>query len=819
MKKVLFLLLAFMATVAVSAQQVSRQQALQKARLFMPGKQFGEAKSFARGDCPTDMEPFYIFNAKDQKGFVIVSGDDRTEPILGYSDKGEITEKNMPENLKYWLECYEIQMKSLGQDKVAGSRGATQSASKTAVDPLIRSKWDQDTPYNYMCPSVVVNEVEGESITRYVDIGEDGYDSNNRCVSGCVATAMAQVMRYWEWPAFCVALDKYDIEKKVNGEKVVDHSFHGLDATTFDWQSMALTYSSGATGPSADEVAKLMRYCGQAVKMNYRLAADGGSGANVYARDMVNTFGYSKNAKDVKRKYYTVADWEDLIYNELFCHRPVLYAGRSASEGHQFICDGYDGNGLFHFNWGWSGMCDGYFVLSLANPDDLGNGGGTNTDGFSYDQEAIIGLQKPIGEDVETPDIYGLILDDESWITEYSRSSSAEDFENVSLPGSIRMNYNFVEKGIWPDYSIDYAWGLYQDGVLVNVYGTASVTLTDEYDSVENSVTVGLGAGLDDGIYMLRQVYRPQGCESWRPCLMQSMSYIKAAISDNTLTLSKANEEEFFSTKIQVNSVAYSPYPLEAGKAAEVTVIFTNNGDAFQELIRLQVNSQYVTYVCGSVEPGQTGTVKLHFVPDVNGENVPVRIIAKGKKDIEVWSGTVNIEAPKPQSLSGTMTVDRYDVDNNVLSGNRLCVHAQLNNEGTNIYDNQITLGVFKYIEGQTKHPSFASTSMHVNIQPGETKDFVLTVPNLNFENKYFFHLYYYSEGKRTKIKGKLFTLIPLYGDANGSGDFDTDDVNMIVDYIMGRDFGYIVFENADMDNDGKVDAVDLVKLIDALPK
>ena len=290
-------------------------------------------------------------------------------------------------------------------------------------------------------------------------------------------------------------------------------------------------------------------------------------------------------------------------------------------------------------------------------------------------------------------------------------------------------------------------------------------------------------------------------------------------VSDNTLTLSKANEEEFYSTKIQVNSVAYSPYPLEAGKAAEVTVIFTNNGDAFQELIRLQVNSQYVTYVCGSVEPGQTGTVKLHFVPDVNGENVPVRIIAKGKKDIVVWSGTVNIEAPKPQSLSGTMTVDRYDVDNNVLSGNRLCVHAQLNNEGTNIYDNQITLGVFKYIEGQTKHPSFASTSMHANIQPGETKDFVLTVPNLNFENKYFFHLYYYSEGKRTRIKGKLFTLIPLYGDADGSGDVDTDDVNMIVDYIMGRDFGYIVFENADMNNDGKVDAVDLVKLIDALPK
>ena len=191
MKKVLFLLLAFMVTLAVNAQQVSRQQALQKAQQFMPDKLFGEAKSFARGEKSTDMEPFYIFNAKGQKGFVIVSGDDRTEPILGYSDKGEITEKNMPENLKYWLECYEIQMKSLDQDKVAGSRGVTRSTSKTAVAPLIQSKWDQGEPYNYMCPSAEAQEVDGKISFTYADIGEDDYNPNNRCVTGCVATLVS----------------------------------------------------------------------------------------------------------------------------------------------------------------------------------------------------------------------------------------------------------------------------------------------------------------------------------------------------------------------------------------------------------------------------------------------------------------------------------------------------------------------------------------------------------------------------------------------------------------------------------------------------
>ena len=832
MKKVLFLLLVFMATVAVNAQQVSRQQALKKAQQFMPSKQFGQAKSFARGDSPTDMEPFYIFNAKGQKGFVIVSGDDRTEPILGYSDKGEITEKNMPENLKYWLECYEIQMKSLDQAKAAGSRGATQSASKAAVAPLIQAHWDQGAPYNYMCPSAEVQKVNGEYIFTYADIGEDGYNPNQRCVTGCVATAMAQVMRYWKWPESCGAMDKYDICYE---DDVVDHSFHGLEGTLFDWDNMPFTYSSSEPEGSASAVAvsTLMRYCGQAVNMNYGLGDYGGSSAGVSAWHMVNYFGYGKTAKTVYRMFYTVADWEDLIYNELFNDRPVLYGGSSASGGHQFICDGYDGNGLFHFNWGWSGSSDGYFVLSLANPQDLGSGGGTNTDGFSYAQDAIIGLQRPGIDDTEVPDIYGLVNDSEEWVMEYTRSSDAEDFTGVSLPRKIIMEYSFVEEGMpWPDYSLDYAWGLYQDGELLEVYGTASATLTKAEKSQKSIPVVNFGSGLADGTYMFRLVYRPQGSDEWILCQMLNsggkylaMSYIKATISGNTLTLEKANEDEYFSTDIQINSVTYSPSSLEAGKAVEVTVNLTNNGDAFQELICFRYGSgsySGMTLVCGSVEPGQTGTVKLHFKPKFYGQ-VPVQIAVDEDENIVVWEDILNIEAPKPQSLSGTIAIDKYDVETDVLSGNKLSVRAQITNQGTNIYDNQIMLIIYKYIEGEESHNSFASTSVNANIQPGETKEVVLAVPNLNFEDQYFFYLYYYSEGNRKKMEvngtGLLFTLTPLLGDADGSGVVDADDVKIMVNYIMGKNPPGFVFGNADMNNDGKVDAVDLVKLINALPK
>jgi len=845
MKKLLFLLLAFMATVAVNAEQVSRQQALQKAQQFMPGKQFGQAKSFARGDSPTDMEPFYIFNAKGQKGFVIVSGDDRTEPILGYSDKGEVTEKNMPENLKYWLECYEIQMKSLDHAKAAGSRGTTRTASKTAVAPLIQAHWDQGAPYNYMCPSVINVTQGGENKVAYIDYGKPGYDANNRCITGCVATAMAQVMYYWKWPETCGPLNqinkgiwiKQEIieDPETIGEEpvvqyVVDNDC-GLPETKFDWENMLPTYLGDESEESASAMAvsKLMRYCGQAVNMNYGISE---SGTNVSASDMVNYFGYGKTAKTVYRMLYTVADWEDLIYNELFYGRPVLYGGSSASGGHQFICDGYDGNGLFHFNWGWSGSSDGYFVLSLANPQDLGSGGGTNTDGFSYGQDAIIGLQKPIGEDVETPTIYGLIDDSEEWVTEYNRSSAAEDFTSVSLPRVVFMQYSFVEEGMpWPDYTLDYAWGLYQDGELLEVYGTDNATLTDAVNWRQNTPAVDFGSGLADGTYMFRQVYRPQGTDKWITCQMLSsdsypaVSYIKATISGNTLTLEKANEEEYFSTDIQINSVTYSPSSLEAGKAVEVTVNLTNNGDAFQELICFRYGSgsySDMTLVCGSVEPGQTGTVKLHFKPKFYGQ-VPVQIAVDEDENIVVWEDILNIEAPKPQSLSGTIAIDKYDVETRVLSGNKLSVQAQITNQGTNTYDNQIMLIIYKYIEGEEYHNSFASTSVNANIQPGETKEVVLAVPNLNFEDQYFFYLYYYSEGNRKKMEvngtGLFFTLTPLLGDADGSGSVDANDVKIMVDYIMGKNPPGFVFGNADMYNDGKVDAVDLVKLIKALPK
>lgn len=812
MRRLLMLLVGFLASVFMFAEGVDKAQALRKAQEFMPGKNFQEVKSVSKARGDASGNAFYVFNADNNSGFVIVSGDDRTESILGYAEHGQVSDDNMPDNLRYWLECYAEQISHLDKAKRSSTRGTR--TVKDGVVPLISAKWDQGTPYNLMCP-----DGNGK------DYDEGGYNPNNRCLTGCVATAMAQVMYKWKYPTTCQGIDAY----------TKGFALRELPATTFKWDKMTDTYAPNETGEAADAVAELMRYCGQAAEMRYGV---NGSETYVTSEQMINYFGYSKTAKDVYRNAYTVSEWEDMIYEEVAAGRPVLYGGSSASGGHQFICDGYDGNGLFHFNWGWSGTSDGYFVLSLANPYELGSGGGTSKDGYSYSQDAIIGL-KPDGGEVESPRIYSVILEEEGWPTEYSRLSASDHFTNVSLPGLIFMQYDYAE-GVAPDYALDYGWGLFQDGALKTVLGFSSVTLTNDVNWKQNSSEVEFGSGLADGMYMLRQVYRPTGSNKWMTCEMLTsnydwgISYIKATISGNNLSLS-VSETEYYSSNIAINSVKFSGESLEVGKTVEMTVNLTNNGDAFQELICLWYDNN-LALVCGSVEPGKSGEVVLHFVPKTagnvtykistgiettnDGNNYPINV---------VWEKSVTVEAAKPQSLTGT--IEAYNIIHKVgsdnyyhyyLHGTNLKLKVDVNNTGVNTFDDQVVLKLYKLTPGTNKGNVYASKSVAVKIEPGETKQVDFAINNLNPTDSYFFKIFYNSEGKQTEMScpgsmvGITFQIVDaLLGDANGSGGVDADDIKAVVRFIMEGNFEGFVFDNADVVKDGKVNAADLVKIID----
>ena len=359
MKRPFILLLAHISFLLVAnsgfANPISQTEALRRASQFMPGKHFS-SRNYSVGGGPSQTKPpFYIFNA-DDGGFVLVSGDDRTMPVLGYSEHGSLDLTNAPSNLRYWLDCYAEQIQNLdrGGNAVVSAPIMKRSA---AISPLIQTRWNQSAPYHNQCPTAP--------------------GTSEICLTGCVATCMAQIMYYYKWPEHCPALPSY-----------TPFGFPAplpeLPPIDFDWNDMKLSYTYGEEGVAADAVAWLMRYCGQAVKMGYGL--DGSSGW-LNPEVMKETFDYSETTTTVYRNDYGAEAWEALIYGELAQGRPVPYSGQSDGGGHQFICDGYDGKGYFHINWGWGGYLDSYFLLSVVNPEPERNSG------YSQQQDAIIGLE------------------------------------------------------------------------------------------------------------------------------------------------------------------------------------------------------------------------------------------------------------------------------------------------------------------------------------------------------------------------------------------------------------------------------------------
>ena len=635
MKKLLFLLLTIMLAVAVNAEQVSRQQALQKARQFMPGKQFGEAKSFARAGSLADKEPFYIFNAEGQKGFVIISGDDRTQPILGYAERGSLEEGQMPDNMKWWLDNLARQIEALGSSLKPAEVTSTRSGM-TAIAPLIQTEWDQSAPYNYMCPD-----------GNYLDKGDTGYDATNLCVTGCVATAMAQVLYYWKWPTGCEAIDSYGLGYyDSNWNFVETNRVKGLPATTFKWDKMKTTYDYKETGEAADAVAELMRYCGQAVHMGYGV---GSSGANLSPSDLASVFNYSPNIRFLTRDNYTTAQWEALVYEELSAEhpRPVLYSGRtSRNSGHQFIIDGYDGNGLFHFNWGW-GYSGSYSVLSLADPNtEHGIGGSSNNGAFQYEQDALFGVKPAELGEVMMPVLYGKLGD---FLTKtYTRTGIESDFTDVTLKATVRSEYSDT-----PETTLDVqvGWGLYQNDQLISCLGSKTKTLRKQwYDSFTNELTSSFGKNLATGKYQLTQIYRFSDSEEWKRCEDYGTNSLVAEVSATSLTVRKPALDNMSFT---VNSITTSEQP-EVDNAMDIYLNVTNTGESSTITLNLWLQksgtSTWTNVAQGNfhVDPGQSADIKLAYTPTEAGT---FTIKATGSSDDALGTATVTIAATETVTI------------------------------------------------------------------------------------------------------------------------------------------------------------------------
>ena len=377
MKKLLSLFFCLACISTALADTVSLEEAQGKAQAFFGLNALTRSQSLSLAyTAEADGETYYYVFNNAAGGYVIVGGDDVAHDVLAYGETGSFDAAQLPPAMQWWLGQYEKQIHraiASGRKPAAQRKAATRASERKVIEPLLGGiQWGQRMPFNALINGNAENPVE---------------DSHSD--TGCPATAMAMVMRYWKYPAKGFGSHSY---KALGSIQSADFS-----QTEYKWDLMQETYKSGYNGtPEEQAVAELMYHVGVAINTLYAP----GEAAGTLSEDCVHYalqtfFGYSKDIKVIDRDKDGITDdaWEDMVYKELEESRPIIYSGGH----HVFVCDGYK-DGRFHINWGWSGLCDDYFLLtateneSALTTDESGTGG---NDASRYDDEQciIIGIQ------------------------------------------------------------------------------------------------------------------------------------------------------------------------------------------------------------------------------------------------------------------------------------------------------------------------------------------------------------------------------------------------------------------------------------------
>ncbi|MDE6339664.1 MAG: C10 family peptidase [Muribaculaceae bacterium] len=494
----------------------------------------------------------YIFS--DRNGYFVLPNEDSAPALLGYSEGCDFDAATNP-NLTYWLEFLSKEIDYIAKNPKTVSEKATRP-QRAAISPMLTTRWNQSSPYNNDCP--VIN--------------------GSRSVTGCVATAMAQVLKYHNYPEKGLGEASYTWQGQ-------DLSFDYAN-TTFEWDLMLDSYDSSSSAESQAAVAKLMYGCGVSVEMQYSPAA---SGAFTYKIPgaLIDHFNYDKALWSAQRDAYGIIEWEDLIYNELKENRPVIYGGVGSGGGHEFVCDGYSDEGYFHFNWGWGGMSDGYFLLTALSPGSLGTGGGAG--GYNLEQDAVIGVQPAREGSLPTYVMY-------NWEADFATQSGSAE-----LGSFITFTGDFINCGALEIPSMSMGIKLQQKGSdsFQYVESTSKVTNLGANDFF-SSFEVKLPAGLPAGEYVVTPAYRVDG-RDWQDLrsFLSVNGRLNATVDGSTITFTAPQKPTLSVANISTQDEIY------IGHATPLSYTITNPGteEYVGEVIPCLVNADKTMTVIGDGVP------------------------------------------------------------------------------------------------------------------------------------------------------------------------------------------------------------------------
>ena len=807
MKRIAFVLFCVAVPLMMLASPIGKEKARQIASQFLNNRMLTRSKGKSAAPAQQqlvckDMGFRHLWVVADETngGFVVVSGDDNTDPVLGYSETDFFDEGMMPIALQVLLQSYDQQIGTLAAN--AKSQSTTAVTEREPIAPLIKTVWHQYLPFRYLCPF-------DENAGRHTAVG-------------CVALVLAQLMYYYQYPqSTTLEIPAYTTE--------TGYDMPALPPTTFDYSKMHLNYEDcydttefDPEDESVQAVTKLMLYCGCALQMNYSSMGS----ASVFDPEIIaKYFGFDRGCRYLMAGNYPHDVWEEMVYNELKAGRPLSYsAGAVGNQSHQFLVDGYDGYGFFHVNTGEiaRGQFNSYFRLGVINDCD----NQTTTvefSGYNVNQAAIFGFQPDKGNDpvpvvsVDYGD-YSLAKSD------FTRSSTSSDFQDVTLLGSMkRLDQNGL--------AMDCGWGLFQYGVLKRVL--CSITSDQEMTSLGETFT--FGNGLSDGTYQIYPIFRNHDSAEWEHYIeyhyytdkMVPMLHYTATIQQNDLHIGISSKDP----NVTIDKMEY--YAAYTGEKLNARAFITNGGTNYENYLFFWIDGQLRTGVGAYVDPGKSDYVDFcTAAPEKGSHEVSISTDEEGKKVI--YTGTLEVTDEPACQLEGKVTVQGMDKNHDV--HHCLDITCKITNTGSTTFNNMVWASMESYASDENGNiradiPNGLPAGIwrrvwYLHLEPGESQEISFSINNavMNTRNLYGISIAYYNVDESTKslygwgyFKYYEEALEIKKGDANNDGTVNAADIVEVVSYIMGTPSGVFNETAADANGDGTVNAADIVAIVNII--
>ena len=536
--------------------------------------------------------------------------------LVGYAENGFFDAENVPPQMQLWLDGYAEYVAAVQSGKAKARKILLSDSPSVVVEPLVSTKWNQDAPFNNFAP-------------EYTD------DNNNtqRCATGCAATAMAQIMKFHNWPEQGVG--HYSYEHQSFGTISSDFSEH-----VYDWTNMIDRYNNGEySNVQADAVALLMKDCGVSLNMNYGPV----SGASIYSYTPAfkNYFRYS--SRTVNRSGCETAEFTRIITDELQEGRPIIYCGTGEDGGHAFVVDGYDTNYFLHVNWGWGGYSDGYFDMNYMDPAGLGIGGGSGA--FKWNQGIV--LARPLKDGVEPYEFiqqlcFVLFNDVQGGIfCKQEMPANKGDDVTILLRNTANLSgesfFGSLNVGVFDDSGALVTMG--NEERLENNNGEVLEFQSGRLYSVDLPMTLNT-AGIADGNYIVRAMSKANG-NVWRKfastdCLNMTVADGKVSLVSPTPNISLTgigsyNGNVYKGNPFSVNITIHNGSSIPADGSILFKVTDSETGDALSGSLRAIVydNCDFRSNIAFSTTNdffaiGKTYNISFTGFQTTDGKTLPI---------------------------------------------------------------------------------------------------------------------------------------------------------------------------------------------------